>query len=833
MLCVYPANCTDFSNNGMGVISPSSAIVKETLNGSYELEIVHPYDANGKWQRLVEGYIVRAPVPAAMTPQVKLAPQTSTSGMVYRVSTNRDPLRLRSGTGTKYKILGKYKKGTQVIVLAKTTSSWYEVTCPDGKHGYMSASYLTYVKTLPAPEQAAAEVVEARQLRDQPFRIYRVVPELDKVTAYARHVFYDLLDNMIRKLEPGNPDTGATVVQSLSEGCLSEHPFTFYSDLTSTAEEVSFENKNPVDCLLGSDGIIEKYGGELQRDWFDVFIVDRIGSDTNIEIRQGKNLTGIKYDVDMTDVTTRIMPTGQDKDGKVLYLPEIYVDSPLVESYPSPKWMHLDVSGAKEVTKGKSSEKKSKSQCYTEMRQAAQDEFNKGCDLPTVTLTVEFIDVTETEEYKQYTFLQSIFLGDAVRVVARGIGVSVAMRMTEYSYDCLTRKYTKMTLGSVSDTLSGSVITSRQLPSGIITGSKLALGSVGIGQLQDGAVGELQIQEAAIGNAHIQNAAIGAANIQTAAIEFAHIAAATINSLNAGALEATTAKIASLKASDIQTDSLAAALAAFTVITCGTATFDAATIRHLVAQSMNLEYGAAGQVFIQNLAVEYAQMIGASIGNLCIKASNGQYYIIDVDGSGNVTATLTMVTEQEIDAGQTEAGRVILETSITASDLNTGNLLATFALVNQIDAARIDVDQLFARQAFIDQLNTSVIQSQDFIQLVVGQVDDTVDDVMKDATPAVLRIDSSRGTVFKDNQVSTVLSVSIHYGKQIIENITTLRATFGASARLQWEWLRMDEERYGIISADDTRLSEGGFRLTLGPADLDVKVTFRCALITD
>ena len=833
MLCVYPANCTDFSNNGMGVISPSSAIVKETLNGTYELEIVHPYDAIGKWQRLVEGYIVRAPVPAAMTPQVKLAPQTSTSGMVYRVSTNRDPLRLRSGTGTKYKILGKYKKGTQVIVLAKTTSSWYEVTCPDGKHGYMSASYLTYVKTLPAPEQAAAEVVEARQLRDQPFRIYRVVPELDKVTAYARHVFYDLLDNMIRKLEPGSSDTGATVVQSLSEGCLSEHPFTFYSDLTSTAEEVSFENKNPVDCLLGSDGIIEKYGGELQRDWFDVFIVDHIGSDTNIEIRQGKNLTGIKYDVDMTDVTTRIMPTGQDKDGKVLYLPEIYVDSPLVESYPSPKWMHLDVSGAKEVTKGKSSEKKSKSQCYTEMRQAAQDEFDKGCDLPTVTLTVEFIDVTETEEYKQYTFLQSIFLGDAVRVVARGIGVSVAMRMTEYSYDCLTRKYTKMTLGSVSDTLSGSVITSRQLPSGIITGSKLALGSVGIGQLQDGAVGELQIQEAAIGNAHIQNAAIGAANIQTAAIEFAHIAAATINSLNAGALEATTAKIASLKASDIQTDSLAAALAAFTVITCGTATFDAATIRHLVAQSMNLEYGAAGQVFIQNLAVEYAQMIGASIGNLCIKASNGQYYIIDVDGSGNVTATLTMVTEQEIDAGQTEAGRVILETSITASDLNTGNLLATFALVNQIDAARIDVDQLFARQAFIDKLNTSIIQSQDFIELVVGQVDDTVDDAMKDATPAVLRIDSSRGTVFKDNNVSTVLSVSVHYGKQIIENITTLRASFGASARLQWEWLRMDEERYGIISADDTRLSDGGFRLTLGPADVDVKVTFRCTLITD
>ena len=138
---------------------------------------------------------------------------------------------------------------------------------------------------------------------------------------------------------------------------------------------------------------------------------------------------------------------------------------------------------------------------------------------------------------------------------------------------------------------------------------------------------------------------------------------------------------------------------------------------------MNLDYGAAGQVFIRNLAVEYAQMIGASIGNLCIKASNGQYYSIDVDSSGNVTGTLTTVTEQEIDAGQTESGRVILETSITASQISTSSLLGTFALINQIDAARIDVDQLFARQAFIDKLNTSIIQSQDFIELVVGQVD--------------------------------------------------------------------------------------------------------------
>ena len=60
MLCGYPVDCTDYSDNGMGLIFPSSAIVKEPLNGSYELEIVYPYDVNGKWRRLVDGNIVRA-----------------------------------------------------------------------------------------------------------------------------------------------------------------------------------------------------------------------------------------------------------------------------------------------------------------------------------------------------------------------------------------------------------------------------------------------------------------------------------------------------------------------------------------------------------------------------------------------------------------------------------------------------------------------------------------------------------------------------------------------------------------------------------------------------
>ncbi|MBQ9039301.1 MAG: hypothetical protein IJ119_11885 [Clostridia bacterium] len=101
----------------------------------------------------------------------------------------------------------------------------------------------------------------------------------------------------------------------------------------------------------------------------------------------------------------------------------------------------------------------------------------------------------------------------------------------------------------------------------------------------------------------------------------------------------------------------------------------------------------------------------------------------------------------------------------------------------------------------------------------------------EDAT--VLRIDSSRGTVFKNNQVSTVLSVAIYHGPDRITDTTALARAFGVGAYLQWSWQRMGEDRYGIISSDDSRIGDGGFTFTLSPADVDTKVTFMCELIVN
>lgn len=732
MICIFDAFTTDFSGNGLGTLCPVSCEVTETLNGEYELVMVHPLDEVGKWTRIDVGRILRVPVPSALTPQVNLVTQSETE--IYKTNGAKRPI--LNAAETNAAVLAKYKKNVGVAVLEKTSDTWYKVVGPDGKQGYMQKSHLTYVRTELSLATATGEVVNATQQRDQPFRIYRIVPELDKITVYARHIFYDLFDNMIKSYKPETTRIGSAVVSGISENCLSEHAFTFYSDidvaadpeaLEEDAKTIDFINVNPVEALIGDDGVVHYYGGELARDWFDVYLINRLGRDSSIEISEGKNLLGINFDENETDVVTRIMPTGEDEDGELLYLPETYIDSEHIDDYPTVKWYHLAVDDCKEnQTATSGNPKKTKAQCYEQMRAAAEKEFSLGCDLPTVTLKVDFLNVADTEEYRQYGFLQNVYLGDSVRVHTKRTGISVTLRMTQYTFDCLTRRYTSVTLGTVAAGLEISTISPKQIPDGVITGNKLAMNSVGAGQLQSGSVGSLQIRNAAIENAHIAHGAIGQAHIQQAAITYAHLAEACAESLTAGAIDAFAARINQLTAQNILSDTIGAGLVNAVILAAKNGTFDAATVTHLVSNVFNLDgNGTMDSVFIQNLSVSYAQMLGATLDTLVLKASNGKYYRITVDSTGMLDTTEVTLSDSELETGYTVDGKkAIIETNLTVEDINASNIKASQAAVNRIFASLIDTDTLLARQAFIDRLYTSLIFGGKSLQLLVGTDDD-------------------------------------------------------------------------------------------------------------
>ena len=897
MICVYPYDCTDFSNNGLGAVLPQSCTVTETLNGEWEVTLVHPIDADGKWKRLVEGYILRIPVPTASTPRTKMVQVQ----YVYKLTSKAT---LYNGTGKKKKSLGTYKKNTEVYVIAQTNETWYEVACTDGKKGFMEAKKLEFVRS---DSTTSSGVVASQQLRDQPFRIYRIVPELTKITVYARHIFYDLLDNMIQSYT-GTNLAGSTVVQGISDACLSEHEFTFYSDVTDLMDEFEFTNTNPVEALMGDEGVIGLTGCELARDWFDVYVVNRVGNDTNVQIREGKNLTGITYDIDLTNVVTRIMPVGEDEDGEPLYLPEVYIDSPNIESYQAPKWYCLECSDAKEVKSG--DDKKTKEQCYTEMREAAQKELDNGCDQPDVTLKVNFINCADTEEYKDYKLLKNIFLGDAVTVKVKTLGIAVSMRMTEYTYDCLTRQYTEMTLGNSQEALEGNTISSKQIPSGSITSAKLSSNSVGTANLKAASVTSRKIEAEAITTELLAAETVTADKLAASSV--------TTSKIDAGAVTAEQIATGTITAKQIEAGTITGNEIASQTITAVNIAGKTITADQLMAELITADCG-----LIATGAIQTAQIADGSITDAKIVSLNA-----DVITSGTIKAERLLLTGTdgliyEINAtssglSKTELakedyqkylnGTVIVAKSLTAAQIAAATITGNEIAANTIKAANIDVSSLFANEEFVNSLYVSNIYGGQSIKIMAGNIEsvESAAQAAKDAAAAaqdtanaavalvqeqyatstsdteapttgwsttapahqsgvyiwkktlttynsgkttettptcisgangedavLLRIESSRGTTFKNNAISTVLTVTIRTGSKVITTVDALHEHFGASAYLQWQWKGIDDEEYKAVSVDDSRITDGGFSFTITSDDVSEKVTLACELITD
>ena len=127
-----------------------------------------------------------------------------------------------------------------------------------------------------------------------------------------------------------------------------------------------------------------------------------------------------------------------------------------------------------------------------------------------------------------------------------------------------------------------------------------------------------------------------------------------------------------------------------------------------------------------------------------------------------------------------------------------------------------------------DTADTALTQSADAL-LAAAQA---AEKSQKALDNAILRIDSSRGTTFKNDAISTVLSVTIIRGGQLITDIDDLHAIYGPGAYLEWWWRRMGDTDFGVISSADSRLSHAGFSLNVSPSDVDEQTVFQCILHT-
>ncbi|WP_181990838.1 phage tail spike protein [Weissella confusa] len=269
---------------------------------------------------------------------------------------------------------------------------------------------------------------------------YAVMIEADSIT-------YDLTNNLSKTIHMlGDGQAAMTAIQ---KSTLHPHIFTFYSDITHTSES-QLRYVNPMEAIAGTQGsFLQIWGGELKRENRRVAMFNRRGRDNVATFRLGKNIAGLKYTVDVSNLTTEIVPTVTVNSTDVSRTIEgATVQSSRIGNYPLVYSKMVDVSQDVKVDEGDTDD-----QIKAKINAFAADWFvksaNTGKDLPEVTVEVEVESLQDSADYAdKFAKLETIGLTDTVTVYVPEFGVNVTAIVNELHYDPVTERVTKLSIGT-------------------------------------------------------------------------------------------------------------------------------------------------------------------------------------------------------------------------------------------------------------------------------------------------------------------------------------------------------------------------------------------------
>ena len=244
--------------------------------------------------------------------------------------------------------------------------------------------------------------------------------------------------------------------------------------------------------------------------------------------------------------------------------------------------------------------------------------------------------------------------------------------------------------------IDSAAIGTAQIEDAAITRAKIGNAAIGTAQIEDAAITRAKIASAAIGTAQIEDACITDAKIQDASISMAKI-----RDLQAQVAQIVAASIQDAHITTAQIDDLAAAVAKLIHAEVGVGEFTLAEIKNLLAEALVLEQGSADSMYITNLAVTSANLLSAMLGKLVLKGQDGKYYQVMVGANGTIHTKEVQPSQGEIEAGETEGGLGIVETSANFADLTAQNIKGNEAIFQTILAQSMTAGKLTAGEAMI------------------------------------------------------------------------------------------------------------------------------------
>lgn len=287
---------------------------------------------------------------------------------------------------------------------------------------------------------------------NQAFRVYKVTkPFNGRFSVLAQHISYQLsyIPTMPFSIA-ADADACANTLAGLKSNAAEDCPFTFSTDVTTIS---SYNQTIPASIrsrLGGVEGsVLDQFGGEYEWDNYDVKLWRNRGVQTpQVTLRYGKNITDISQEEYISNTITGICPFWSDIEGTtVVTLPEKVVESAYASSYPFKRTIAVDMSQEFETAPTEA-----------QLRDRANDYLTKeGIGVPTVSIKVSFVNLADTEEYKDIAPLQNVSLCDRISVQFEKLGISTTAKIVKTVYDVLAERYTSIEIGTVKTSLAQTI----------------------------------------------------------------------------------------------------------------------------------------------------------------------------------------------------------------------------------------------------------------------------------------------------------------------------------------------------------------------------------------
>lgn len=281
-------------------------------------------------------------------------------------------------------------------------------------------------------------------------QLYRIARVITNDTAgkqeydiEAPHIAFDLANYCIENIETDADDEtldGIDAYTAMTQ-VLDGTPFSV------GVVDVDLSHMDYLDILQQSvmdalKQIVDLWGGELVYDNFTVHLRTRCGALRNYPIRQGRNLTSLKYTEDLSKVVTRLHIIGYGgMDIKEVNDGKDYLDSQYINNYSHifEGYVTFDDEDLPDVLK------------------TMGQEYLATVEVPAITFDVGLANLKGSPQYKFYAGLETYELGDTAILHHDALRADFTLRCQERTFYPVTGINKSVKLGNADDDLGVSL----------------------------------------------------------------------------------------------------------------------------------------------------------------------------------------------------------------------------------------------------------------------------------------------------------------------------------------------------------------------------------------